>query len=70
MFKKTTHTKLIILTSLLPIVSFGIVGAISYYEINNFIVDKKWVEHTYQVIGQADDVENQCWILKLENVDI
>ena len=57
MFKKTTHTKLIILTSLLPIVSFGIVGVISYYEINNFIVDEKWVEHTYQVIGQADDVE-------------
>jgi len=57
MFKKTTHTKLIILTSLLPIVSFGIVGVISYYEINSFITDEKWVEHTYQVIGNADDVE-------------
>ena len=57
MFKKTTHTKLIILASLLPIASFAIVGVISYYVINNFLVDEKWVEHTYQVIGQTDDVE-------------
>src|SRR5579864_7729262 len=57
MFKKTTHTKLIVLASLLPIVSFGVVGIISYYEINSFTADEKWVEHTYQVIGQADDVE-------------
>ncbi len=57
MFKRTTHTKLIVIASLLPIVSFGIVGAISYYQINGFIADENWVKHTYQVIGQADDVE-------------
>ena len=57
MFKKTTHTKLIVIALLLPIVSFGIVGIISYYEINNFVDNENWVKHTYQVIGQADDVE-------------
>jgi signal transduction histidine kinase len=57
MFKRTTHTKLIVIASLLPIASFGIVGAISYYQINGFISDENWVKHTYQVIGQADDVE-------------
>lgn len=57
MFKKTTHTKLIILTSLLPIVSFGTVGVISYYEINSFLDDENWVKHTYQVIVQSDAIE-------------
>lgn len=57
MFKQTTHAKLIVIASLLPIASFGIVGAISYYEINSFLDDEKWVKHTYQVIGQADDIE-------------
>jgi len=57
MFKKTTHTKLIILTSLLPIVSFGIVGVISYYAINSFLDDENWVKHTYQVIVQSDAIE-------------
>ena len=57
MFKKTTHTKLIVIALLLPIISFGTVGIISYYEINNFLDDENWVKHTYQVIGQADDVE-------------
>src|SRR5574340_1484900 len=57
MFKQTTHAKLIVIASLLPIASFGIVGAISYYEINSFLDDENWVKHTYQVIGQADDVE-------------
>ena len=57
MFKQTTHTKLIVIASLLPITSFGIVGAISYYEINSFLDDENWVKHTYQVITQADAVE-------------
>src|SRR5579864_8186650 len=57
MFKKTTHTKLIVIASLLPIISFGTVGVISYYEINNFLDDENWVRHTYQVIGQTDDIE-------------
>lgn len=56
MFKQTTHAKLIVIASLLPIASFGIVGAISYYEISSFLDDEKWVKHTYQVIGQADDI--------------
>jgi signal transduction histidine kinase len=57
MFKQTTHAKLIVIASLLPIASFGIVGTVSYYEINSFLNDENWVKHTYQVIGSADDVE-------------
>ncbi len=57
MFKKTTHTKLIVIASLLPIISFGTVGVISYYEINSFIDDENWVRHTHQVIEQSDAIE-------------
>lgn len=64
MFQKTTHTKLIVIASLLPIISFGTVGTISYYQISNFLSDENWVKHTYQVIGQADDVEKS--ILDIE----
>ncbi|CUR52220.1 K+ channel signal transduction histidine kinase [Nitrosotalea devaniterrae] len=64
MFKQTTHAKLIVIASLLPIASFGIVGTISYYEINSFLDDENWVKHTYQVVGQADDVEKS--ILDIE----
>lgn len=57
MFKKTTHTKLIVIASLLPIISFGTVGTISYYEISNFVSDENWVRHTHQVIEQSDAIE-------------
>ncbi|HEX5457997.1 MAG TPA: CHASE3 domain-containing protein [Candidatus Nitrosotalea sp.] len=57
MFKKTTHTKLIVIASLLPIISFGTVGVISYYEINSFTFDENWVKHTHQVIEQSDAIE-------------
>lgn len=57
MFKQTTHAKLIVIASLLPIASFGIVGAISYYEINSFLDDENWVKHTYQVIVESDTIE-------------
>src|SRR5574340_450281 len=57
MFRSTTHAKLIVIASLLPIASFGIVGAISYYEINSFLDDENWVKHPYQVIVQSDAIE-------------
>ncbi len=54
---KKINTKLIIIVSMLPIISFGTVGITSYYEITGFNEDQKWTQHTHQVIEQSDAIE-------------
>lgn len=48
---------MIIIGSILPIVAFGVVGYLSYTNIENQITDESWVQHTHQVIEQLDAIE-------------
>lgn len=51
---KNSRVTLLILASVLPTISFGIVVAVSYVEITNVVGDQAWVAHTQEVIAQLN----------------
>lgn len=51
---KNSRVNLLILASILPTISFGIVVSVSYFEITNLIADEKLVSHTQEVIAKSN----------------
>lgn len=51
---KNSRVNLLILASILPTISFGIVVSVSYLEITNLVTDEKLVSHTQEVIAKSN----------------